>query len=361
MTKSPTATATANDPQNMLGRILSFPQQMRDARALALSGPLLLKQSSCSRIFVAGMGGSAIGGDFLRQVAWDKSTALVETLRGYRLPRAAFTESFLAFVSYSGNTEETLALWSEASRAGIPRCAITSGGQLRSAAHAENVACLEIPSGSPPRAALAWTCIPLIVALERANLSRLDSGEWEEAIGVCEQIVQRFGPGGEKHPLLQEWARGTQGRIAFIYAAEDPTAAVARRWVSQINENAKSLAHAALFPEHNHNEIVGWESDSLADKVSVAFLDDPTAHPQVRRRLDLAAQGLSDRVPSFRFEALGRTTLARLFSLSLLGDLASVTLAAVLGVDPTPVVSIDRLKSALSSGKIDGSSLEKLP
>ena len=132
-------------------------------------------------------------------------------------------------------------------------------------------------------------------------------------------------------------------------------APVARRWVSQINENGKSLAHAALFPEHNHNEIVGWETDSWADSVAVTFLDDPTAPAAVRRRLDLVAAEVSKRVPTFRFEAMGKSTLARLFSLSMVGDLASVALAAASGIDPTPVSSIDRLKNALASGKIDGS------
>jgi hypothetical protein len=89
--------------------------------------------------------------------------------------------------------------------------------------------------------------------------------------------------------------------------------------------------------------------------VSIAFLDDPSAPVPVRRRLDFVAQDLGKRVPTFRFEPLGKTPMARLFSLSVLGDLASVTLAQVQGIDPTPVSSIDRLKIALGSGKIDGS------
>ena len=352
---APSAPAKANDPQNMLGRILSFPQQMREARALARNGPALIPAGSFTRLFIAGMGGSAIGGDFLRQIAWERSAVPVETVRGYRWPQAAFHDAFLVFVSYSGNTEETLALWDEAARANLPRSAITSGGKLISLARSANTPCLEIPSGSPPRAALAWTCIPLIVALERAKWIEVPADEWEDAITACENMLRKFAPGGDQHSVLQEWARRTQGRIAFIYAAEDPTAPVARRWVSQINENAKSLAHAALFPEHNHNEIVGWETNSWSDRVSIAFLDDPSAPAPVRRRLDLVAQDLSKRVPTFRFESLGKTTMARLFSLSLLGDLASVALAQVSGVDPTPVSSIDRLKNALGSGKIDGS------
>ncbi|HET9885899.1 MAG TPA: hypothetical protein VFR10_00195, partial [bacterium] len=106
----PSAPPKANDPQNMLGRILSFPQQMRDARALARNGPALLPATSFARLFIAGMGGSAIGGDFLRQIAWGRSSVTVETIRGYRLPKAAFENAFLVFVSYSGNTEETLTL-----------------------------------------------------------------------------------------------------------------------------------------------------------------------------------------------------------------------------------------------------------
>jgi glucose/mannose-6-phosphate isomerase len=123
------------------------------------------------------------------------------------------------------------------------------------------------------------------------------------------------------------------------------------RWGTQLNENAKTLAHVALFPEHNHNEIVGWESSSpVRDLAVVAFLGARAASPRVRRRMELvAAAARAAGVPCAEFEPVGRALAAQLFSLATLGDLASLHLAAALDVDPTPVSPIDRLKRELGA------------
>lgn len=352
----PTGTA-AIDPSDMLGRVLTLPRQLRDARELAVRGPKLLGGETPSQVFVCGMGGSAIGGDFLRQMARAKSTIPVTVVRDDRLPRFDAKTACFIFVSYSGNTEETLGCWDEASRAGVRRAAITSGGELGARAKAAGVPVLEIPGGSPPRAALGWTAVPLLVAMERAGLLEIGSGEWEAAFDACDTVVREWGPGGDSADLLAAWADATFGRLAFVYAPSDPLAPVATRWICQINENAKTLAHAALFPEQNHNEIVGWEGEaSPGERASLAVLDDPETSPRVRRRLAFVSGELESRgVSVHRFEAFPGPLLARLFSLAVLGDLASVALAARRGVDPTPVGSIDRLKATLSSGKMDGS------
>jgi glucose/mannose-6-phosphate isomerase len=81
----------------------------------------------------------------------------------------------------------------------------------------------------------------------------------------------------------------------------------------------------------------------------VALLDDPAVHARVRRRLDLVAaqvEAAGGRVT--RFAPCGQGLLARLYSLALLGDLASLHVAAARGVDPTPVAPIDRLKRELA-------------
>jgi glucose/mannose-6-phosphate isomerase len=300
------------------------------------------------------MGGSAIGGDFVRQIARGRSTAAVDVVRDDHLPRVDPGDSFVFFVSYSGDTEETLTCWDAAGREGLRRAAITSGGELGRRARAESVPCLEIPGGSPPRAALGWTAVPLLVSLERGGIVDISDGEWLEMFDACATVVERGRSSTPESRALDAWARATSGRIAFVYAAADPTGPAALRWACQINENAKALAHFALFPEQNHNEIVGWEhAASLADRISVAVLEDEGASPRTRQRMTLVADQIeSTGVPVFRFRPVGTALLARIFSLAQLGDLASLALARERGVDPTPVASIDRLKMALSSGTL---------
>lgn len=339
-----------NDPSDMTGRVLALPAQMREAWRLAAGGPPLVPRTAPLRCWVVGMGGSAIGGEFVRAMAESAGRIPVDVVRGYEMPASAGPDGLAFFVSYSGNTEETLSAWDEAARKGVPRAAVTSGGALAERARADRVPLLEIPGGSPPRAALGWTCVPVMHALGTAGLLPVDGVALEEAARAAEHALERFGPNGKDSRTAAAWAERAAHGWPVIYAAERPHGATARRWTGQMNENGKTLAHAALLPEQNHNEIVPWERDSGATRVAeVAILDDPAVHVRVRRRLDLVAEACARAGrPAVRFPAGGTGLLARLFSLAALGDLTSLYVAAAAGEDPTPVPAIDRLKAELA-------------
>ncbi len=148
----------------------------------------------------------------------------------------------------------------------------------------------------------------------------------------------------------KDLACGLYGTVPQI-AGSGLTAAIAYRWKTQFNENAKIPAFAGELPELDHNEIVGWETAGEFGRFSAIFLDDNDLHPRVRQRIELtrgliAAAG----VPTFRVETVGSTATERLLSLVVLGDLVSLYLAVLRGVDPTPVPVLDQLKSALAGG-----------
>ena len=126
------------------------------------------------------------------------------------------------------------------------------------------------------------------------------------------------------------------------------TASVAYRWKCQINENAETPAFASKLPEHDHNEIVGWAG--AEQRLSAVFLEDPDAEQRVVRRIEVTAEfaGHGAAVVE-RVRARGETRLERLVSLVLLGDLVSLYMAILRGVDPVSVHVIDTLKERLSS------------
>jgi glucose/mannose-6-phosphate isomerase len=122
------------------------------------------------------------------------------------------------------------------------------------------------------------------------------------------------------------------------------TAPVARRWKTQVNENAKLAAFFSELPEADHNEICGWDGEGLA----AVLLEDPDQHPRERRRFELTAESLARRGATVvAVEAEGKTRVARLLWATMLGDLVSLELADAHGVDPLPVDAIERLKAAL--------------
>ncbi|HEX5851611.1 MAG TPA: SIS domain-containing protein, partial [Solirubrobacteraceae bacterium] len=124
---------------------------------------------------------------------------------------------------------------------------------------------------------------------------------------------------------------------------------IAYRWKTQINENSKQPCFWNELPELDHNEIAGWEGAADLGRFSAIFLDDSDAHPRVKERMDLTERLIAgNAAASFRLETRGQTAIERVVSLVLLGDLVSIYLAALRGVDPGPVRLIEDLKAALA-------------
>ena len=209
---------------------------------------------------------------------------------------------------------------------------------------------IPLPGGFQPRAAVAYL---LVVTLEVAWVcgaaERLHS-EIDVAAARTDELVANWRPGGAGEDFPKELARGLHGTVPQI-AGSGLTSPIAYRWKTQINENAKMPAFSSELPELDHNEIVGWQAASEFGRFSAVFLDDSDLHPRIRQRIELT-RGLiaAEAAATFRIESIGDSPTERLLSLVLLGDLVSLYLAVLRGVDPSPVVMIDRLKSALAGG-----------
>jgi glucose/mannose-6-phosphate isomerase len=171
--------------------------------------------------------------------------------------------------------------------------------------------------------------------------------EIEGATALLERLVVAWGPDSEPDSLAKSIARSLEGTLPVIHGA-GPTAAVARRWSTQLHENANMAAFASELPEADHNEICGWGRGRQIAPLSAVFLEDADHHPRVRRRVDLTAEEVERAgAPAVRVPSRGESRLERVLSLILLGDLVSVYLAALAGVDPTPTEALDRIKAAL--------------
>jgi glucose/mannose-6-phosphate isomerase len=301
-------------------------------------------------LVVAGMGGSSIGGALARAVLGDRASRPIMLARDYALPAWTTPDTTVLCSSYSGDTEETLAIFEAAGALGARRIVATTGGKLAAAARADSVPVIPLPGGFQPRVAVAYL---LVIALEVAGLSgagdRLHS-EIDVAAAHAEALVGKWGPEGADDALPKELARGLHGTVPQI-AGAGLTAPIAYRWKCQINENAKAPCFSGELPELDHNEIVGWQGASQLGRFSAVFLDDSDLHPRIRQRIELT-RGLieAEAAGTYRVESVGQNQTERLVSLVLLGDLVSLYLAVLREVDPTPVPTLDRLKSALARG-----------
>ena len=249
--------------------------------------------------------------------------------------------------SYSGDTEETLACYEAAGAAGAGRVVLTTGGALAEAAREEGVPVIGVPAGMEPRAAVLYMTIGTLECAALCNAAPALHSETDTASALLERLVEEWGPDSSDDSLGKALARRLQGTLPVVHGA-GPTAAVARRWRTQINENAESAAFASELPEANHNEICGWERGRRVAPLSAVFLCDPDQHPRIHRRIDLTSAEIERAGgPTATVHARGESRLERILSLVLLGDLVSVYLAVLEGVDPTPVEAIERFKAEL--------------
>ncbi len=339
----------AIDRAGQIDDILGLPDQLRDA-LWRVEAAGLDHVDAPGGLVVAGMGGSAIGGNLARAALGDRALRPIVIARGYALPAWTTPDTMVLCASYSGNTEETLAAYEAAGALGTRRLVVTSGGKLAAAARQDGVPVIPLPGGFQPRAAVAYL---LVVSLEVAALCGTGESlhsEIDVTAAHAERLAEDWGPDGASDSLPKQLARGLYGTSPQVVGA-GLTAAIAYRWKSQINENAKLPAAAGELPELDHNEICGWEGAGEVGRFSAVFLDDSDLHPRIRQRIELTRGMIAGGGASaFKVESIGESATERLVSLVLLGDLVSLYLAVLRGVDPTPVESIEQLKEALSRG-----------
>jgi glucose/mannose-6-phosphate isomerase len=336
----------AADPGGMLDDVLAQRIQLGDALWRAQSADIGNRDRP-GGLVVCGMGGSAIGGDLAAAALGDRATRQITTVRGYALESWTGPDSLVLCASYSGHTEETLACFEAAGAAGAGRVALTTGGKLAELAREEGVPVIGAPAGMQPRAAVIYMIVGTLECAALCGAAPRVHSEIDCAAALLERLVEEWGPEAPEDSQAKAIARTLQGTVPVVHGA-GPTRAPARRWRTQLNENAEAAAFWSQLPEANHNEICGWPRGRAIAPLSAVFLEDPDQHPRIHRRIELTAAEVERAGAAVvRVEARGESRLERVLSLVLLGDLVSVYLAVLDGVDPTPVEPIERFKVAL--------------
>lgn len=345
------ARLVAGDPSGMLGEVEGLPEQCLEALEIGRGIDPVPSPSSIRRVAFAGMGGSAIGGDILRSLLQDEMALPVTVHRGYSIPLTMGRETLLFAVSYSGETEETLSAVEVAMRQGCVIVAASSGGTLSRWARESGFPLLKVPAGKQPRAALAYLSLPMGVLLERMGLVEGFSSRLE---GAVEKLGEKRDEWGRLSPVSENLAKRLAlrlaGKIPVIYGAGEVLAVAAYRWKCQLNENSKVPAFCHSLPEMDHNEIVGFQERSdLTRLMEAVFLVSEEETPRMRRRVEITAEMVGEALGGVTvLHVGGNNDLERVLTAIFLGDLVSVYLALLRGVDPTPVESIATLKSRMS-------------
>jgi glucose/mannose-6-phosphate isomerase len=324
----------------MIDDVLGLPDQLRDA--LWRVETARLEPADSAGLMVCGMGGSAIGGDLAAAALGDRLTKPLLSIRGYELPSWATPEWTVLCSSYSGNTEETLACFEAAEALGARRYVVSTGGRLVEQARAAGVPVVAPPGIYQPRVAVAYMFASAAEVAALAGVAPRIRTEIDCAAAFLEAQAE------ELKQQATEIAEQLAGATTVIYGS-DLTAPVARRWKTQINENAKLPAFYSELPEADHNEICGWEQDAGGAMLAAVFLEDCDQHPRERQRFELTAGVIAPGAGTVvRLETKGESRVERLLWSTLLGDLVSLEIARLRGVDPASIVAIDKLKEGMA-------------
>lgn len=299
-------------------------------------------------IVFAGMGGSALAAQL--SLTWPGYQIPFEICRDYTIPKYTSSDTLFIASSYSGNTEEALSALEEASKRGAHLICISSGGKLQERAAELKALHILLPGGYQPRFAVLYSLKALVTILEKCGFVSAEQAEKElhQAAQYLKQAVADWRADVlTKDNQAKQLAEHLMGKTPIIYGAKLYSAAY--KWKINFNENAKNTAWCNAYPEFDHNEFLGWSSHPVEKPFGVVDLISSFDHPQIQRRFTISDRLLSGHRPkATTIKAQGETVLEQLLWTVALGDMTSIYLALLNGLNPTPVDLIEKLKSQLA-------------
>jgi len=351
------AALSAADPGGMLRAVASLGDQLESGYASARAYGDLPSGEGVRNVVICGMGGSGIAGDVVRSVYADRARVPILVGKGFGLPEFADHNTLVVTASFSGNTEETLDAFERAVDVGARIVTVSAGGPLAARSAERAVPHIDVPDDAgPPRAALGHLTAAAIAVLEAAGLIPGARASVEEAAAALRVETARLGPERpteeNEAKSIAAWLGGRETEaplVPVIWAPSGIGETAALRWKNQFNENAKRPAFVASLPELGHNDVEGW-SPGAGRGFGLIVLR-PGRVPRWADRRIAAAIGVTSASGLECREAQGRdgSALTRFFALAMLGDYASVYLAVLQGVDPTPVPVLTRMKEETRS------------
>jgi glucose/mannose-6-phosphate isomerase len=342
------------DGSGQLHDILDMPEHLRDA-LWRVSSANMVGWDSPGGLVVAGMGGSAIGGELARVCLGDQASRPILSARSYGLPPWTAPETTVLCASYSGDTEETLAAFAAAGFLGARRVVVTTGGELAEEARREGVPVIPVPGGFQPRSAVGYMTVAALEVAALCGAGPRIASDIDVTAAHLDELCARWGPDAAADNEAKALAHALHGSVPVI-AGAGATSPVAYRWKTQLNENAKTMAVWDELPEASHNTIVGYpQPETTKDHQLHLFLAGAADHPRNTLRAELAAELLEEARIGFETVRLpGETRLEQVVAGIVLGDLVSAYLAVLYATDPTPVDAIVRLKAALAEAAAEG-------
>jgi len=322
--------------------IARFMDQLEEAVEIGRKAIIQPLSTDVHHIYVAGLGGSGIGADFVASFIQNECKVPFIVKKGYTVPAYVGKNSLAIANSYSGNTEETLISYDQMKKSGARIICVASGGKLIEKAKEDRFDFVQVPSDWPsPRACLGYSLTVQLWILQHLGFI---SDKYVKEIQSSIQLLRN--ESADIKIKAEEIANRLHQHIPVIYI-EDRMEPVAVRLRQQINENSKALCWHHVVPEMNHNELVGWRERN--ENLAVLYLRNEDDYDRNKVRMDINKGIIGQYVNELiEVNSKGNTMIERAMYLVHLGDWISWYLAQLRGVDALEVKVIDYLKGELA-------------
>lgn len=329
----------------MQSLIEGFRAQLEKAQEIGKNLTFTAPNQPIQNVVIAGLGGSGIGGNLVESFMASGLKVPVTVSKTYTVPNFISANTLFIACSFSGNTEETLQALEIVEQRGAKVFCVTSGGKLLEKAQSAGYDFAQIPNEAPcPRAFLGYSLTQLLYAFKGYQLSDTEfEADYTETLALLANDV------ADIQIKARELADAFYDHLPVVYS-DTHFGGVITRFQQQVNENSKQLCHAHVFPEMNHNELVGWESgDSVRNKAVVLMIRSGLDHERVKIRMNICKDIFAERAAKvIDLEPKGTSLIAQSYYLIHLLDWVSFYLAEKNEVDPFQVDVIMRLKGELA-------------
>ncbi len=319
-----------------------FIDQLQEALQIGSEAVITPSDNPIHHVYVAGLGGSGIGGDFVREFVYNELAVPYTVGKTYEIPAWVSPNTLAIASSYSGNTEETLEAFAKLQDTGAKLVIISSGGKLIEIAKESGYDYIQLPGNWPsPRACLGYSLIQQLFILRHLDLIG------DTLINqVKTSINQLKFNQDEIKKDAKTLAQFIYGRIPVIYSTNSMES-VALRFRQQVNENAKQLAWHNVIPEMNHNELVGWKQNN--DKLAVIYFRNKSDYKRNAVRIDINKTIINKYTPHIaELWSRGNSLVEQALYFVHLGDYASYYLSELNNEDSIEIEVIDYLKAELA-------------
>ena len=321
--------------------IEGFTTQLKEAISIGEKASLKVSDKKITNVLICGLGGSGIGGSIVADIVSGQILVPISYSKDYSIPNYVDENTLVIGSSYSGNTEETLEALDECLKRKAEVAIITSGGKLISIAKKNNLNHIVIPGGNPPRAMFAYSFTQLFFILKHYKIINNDFiNNFIKGINLLDK---------EKENIKQQakdLAKKIFKKTPVIYVANGGEG-VAIRFRQQLNENSKVLCWHHVVPEMNHNELLGWRTNT--ENLAVIYLRNKSDYIRNQKRMDINKEVISKYTDNISdIWSMGDSALENSLYLINFGDWVSWYLSELNNVDAIEIDVINFLKDKLS-------------